>query len=197
MKNTAIKNFWSFVVYNKTDDTINNTADFLAFNKSSIEIDCKDYQNSLFYLFYNQTYICYENLLREYQGQKNKIEILETRLNNTINRIVNLYSENRLQDILLFNKNQIDLTIASKYKTTKLWDWKGVEFIPDTKKTAIDKLNDKMIVEYIIGEVWLENYKFLINYFDTKNQDKKTKSEENKTAYNIKKLKNKLQFLEL
>ncbi len=175
---------------------IKNTRSFLWLNKEQIDLDCTDYQTSLFYIFYTQAYNCFDYLAVEYKGQKNKLDILENWLRKTIERITTLRAENKMQNILLFSKQQIDIYVNDreiKRGTKQEYNEEKMKYASTKGKTILDKINIEYQIRFIIDKIGIDNYNYLVNYY-SKNElqadEIKTKTaKEKQKKYNaVKKL---------
>lgn len=164
-----------------------STNDFLSLNREAIESDCKEYQKYLYLLFYKQSYNCYDYLKNEYlkNNKKLKIDILENRLTKTIERITNLYIENKMQDILLFSKQQIDIVCNDRELRARMTRVEATiekqKYFVDTWKSTLDKLDNYYICKYIIEKIGISNYNYLINYYNQ--EENSTEQQKQKTKY--------------
>lgn len=186
--NGNLKSLYGFTLYDSSQDKeISRTSDFLSIHKKEVELDCLDYQKQLFYMFYTQAYNCYDYLVKEYEGNKNKLDILEKRLSTTIDRYTELYSKWKMDSVLLFSKNQIDIVIGDRYNkrmSRQEVNEERIKYAVDKSKTALDRLDIEFKIKFIINKIWLERYTFLINYYEEKNKWEVKSNKEKKLKQN-------------
>lgn len=153
------------------------------------------------YTVYKYIYLTYDNIKKDIQERRDGKDLFNLEmLENWLTRKLELYSErvNRWAegDWKLWSRSMVLSGIVCD-AVRAFHNWHAfdnqADFVADTGKTVLERLDDEYKLNLIRDRVGAEVYDFLIEYYTS--TETKNKSQKNKKAYAIKQLEQAVQSL--